>query len=202
MSTIPSVRGRTFANIVEAVLKLVSEGRLTRDEMARRFAPGDLEIIEGHIDASKWYDIRIHVQLLELLRDVGGPEHLRGTAEWNAQRLFDGGLYQQLAYLGRTSVAKETDPHARFLAFGTDLRLLTSLSGAMFNFGRWEVKVDPAHGDRYLIEISEARPLRDVHLEGVEGFINWMASRVGEADLFRWERPGPDTAVFRMTRPI
>jgi hypothetical protein len=202
VSTVPSVRGRTFANIVEAVLKLVSKGRLTREEMGRRLAPGDLEIMEGRIDGSAWYDVQIHVRLLELLRDVGGPEHLRRTAEWNAQRLFDGGLYQQLAYLGRASVAKETDPQARFLAFGTDLRLLTSLSGAMFNFGRWEVKVDPAHDGRYLIEISEARPLRDVHLEGIEGFINWMASRVGEADLFRWERSGPDTALFRMTRPV
>src|SRR5262249_33633795 len=164
---------------------------------------GDLEVIESRILPSSWYDVRIHGHLCDLVRDVAGERYLRSFAEANAQRMFDGGLYQQFAYLGRASVNKETDARARFLAFGTDLRLLTSLSGAMFNFGRWEVKIDPAHGDRYLIEIPEAKLFRDAHLGALEAFINWMASRgAGARDLFRSEPTGPDTAVFRMTRAI
>jgi hypothetical protein len=72
----------------------------------------------------------------------------------------------------------------------------------VFNFSHWEVKVDPTYADRYVIEISEASPFCDVHLHGIEASMNRMSSRIGEKDLWRWERTSTETVVFRMARPI
>jgi len=205
VSKIPSIKGGVFSLAVEDLSKLVSRGEVSQEELERRLEPEDLEYLEQQILTVKWYPIRSYGRILALLRDTeggGSNEYLRKRGARSAESLLQAGLYQQLEYLKRTQLEQENDPRARFLAFGRDLRLLTTLSGSILNFARWVSKPDPDSGDRYVIEVSEASDYPEVLCWSTDGFINQMATRHGEPYLWCWERERPDLIVFRMVRPV
>ena len=83
-----------------------------------------------------------------------------------------------------------------------NLRKLTTLSGSILNFSHWQSKIDSEQPDRYLIEVTEAVEFPEVLCWRSDGFINEMASRHGEGDLWCWERPSQDRVVFRMVRGL
>jgi hypothetical protein len=202
---VPSIKGSVFSHCVEKLLKLISAGKISWDELPNHLEPGDITILRSPIHATQWYDIRIYERILLLNRDIGGDGSNGCLLQWgmkSAARLIEAGLYQQLDYLDRTRFSKATDAQARFLAFGKDLRLLTSLTSSVLNFVRVEVKVDPERDDRYLIEYSDAAALPEVFCWTNQGFINRMAAQHGEPDLWRWERPAPDRVVYRMIRSV
>jgi len=142
---------------------------------------------------------------VELLRDVEGGghnEYLRQRGALAAERLLKAGLYQQMEYLSRTQAGKTSNPKERFLAFGRDLRLLTTLRASLLNFSRWQVQPDPEWADRYRIEISEATAYPEVLAIIIEGFMNRMSSQLNEPDLWRWQRVRADLVLYRMTRTL
>lgn len=205
MPDVPSIKGGVFSLAVEDLAKLVSAGEVSQEELERRLEPQDLEYLDQEIMNVKWYPIRSYARILALLRDTeggGSNEYLRKRGARSAESLLQAGLYEQLAYLKRTQLERENDPRARFLAFGRDLRLLTTLSGTILNFARWSSKPDPDWEDRYVIEVSEAFDFPDVLCWTSDGFINQMATRHGEPYLWRWERDRPDLIVFRMVRSV
>lgn len=205
MTQPPAIKGRIFATAVEDVTKLLAAGELRREELPRWLQPEDLAALEQPVVATEWYAIQTYARVCTLLRDVvggGSDDYLRERGKRSAERLLEAGLYAQLEYLSRAQVAKETDPHARFLAFGRDLKLLTTISSSILSFSRWESKPDPEVAERYRIEVSEARDFPDVLGFTSEGFVNRMAMQHGDSDLWRWERAAPALVVFRMIRPI
>jgi hypothetical protein len=205
VSNIPSIKGGVFSLAVEDLSKLVSGGEISQEELDRRLEPEDLEHLEQEILTVKWYPIRSYARILALLRDTeggGSNEYLRKRGARSAESLLQAGLYQQLEYLKRTQLEQENDSRARFLAFGRDLRLLTTLSGSILNFARWASKPDPDWENRYVIEVSEAYEYPEVLCWTTDGFINQMATRHGEPYLWRWERERPDVIVFRMVRSV
>lgn len=205
MAAVPSVKGSVFVNTIEDVAKLLASGELSRAEAERWLEPTDLDLLDEQIFVSHWYDVRVYGRMNELLRDVvgrGSNEFLRERGRETARRLLEAGLYAQLQVLNRAAVAQHKDAAARFEAFGRDLRLLSTLSGSIFNFTRWTPLPDAEHPGRHRIEVSDAREFPDVVCWRSDGFVNQMASVHGDADLWRWERPTPDLVVFRMTRPI
>jgi len=158
MSNVPSIKGTVFIRAVEDILKLVSKGTLSRSELQRRLRPADAKVLDQPVAPSSWYDVQIYGRLLEFLRDVegeGSNEYLRERGARSAELLRQAGLYQQMEYLNRTQAAQQTDARARYLAFGRDLRLLTTMHGSILNFGRQLVKEDPEHADRYLMVYEE-----------------------------------------------
>jgi len=205
MAAVPSVKGSLIAASVEDIKKLVQAGTLSEAELERRLEPGDLEVLSRDVNVMSWYDIRIYARLLAILKDAEGDgsiDYLRRRGVQSAERLLNAGLYQQLEYLNRTQIASSVDSHDRFLAFGRDLRLLTTLSGSIYNFMRWESQVDPEIRNRYQIQVSEATAFPDDMGWAAEGFINRMAKQHGQADLWRWQRVAPDLIVFRMIRDL
>lgn len=205
MSEVPSIKGSVFSHCVEKVLKLVSAGKISWEELERRLEPGDVTILKGPIHATNWYDIRVYERILLLNRDVGGDGGNECLLRWgatSAERLIEAGMYQQLDYLSRTQLSKQSDARDRFVAFGRDLHLLTSLTSSVLNFSRVKVKVDPERDDRYVIEYSDAAAYPEVLCWTNQGFINRMAAQHGEPDLWRWERPAPDRVVYRMIRSL
>lgn len=152
---------------------------------------------------TSWYDIGIVERFLCLLRDVDGDgsnDYLRRRGAKAAEHRLRAGLYQQLEYLSRMQVRKQSDPHARHQAFGKDLRLLVTLSASAYNFTRWHAKADPDRADRYAIEISEARAFPDVLCWTTGGFVHRMADQHQESDLWRWQRIRGDLVLYRMKR--
>lgn len=205
MPQVPSIKGSVFSGHVEQLLKLVSSGEVSRDEIARHLEPSDMAILDNPIHASQWYDIRAYERILLLRRDIegdGSNECLLRYGADSAERLLKGGIYQQFDYLRRTEVSKHSDAETRFHAFGSDLRLLVSLHGTLLNFSRVGVKVDPERNDRYVIEHSEATGYPEVLCWTTQGFFNRMAVEHGAEDLWYWQRPSPDLVRYRMNRSI
>ena len=205
MGAIPSIKGSVFISTVEEVGKLIDIGELSRGELPRWLEPSDMELLDDQIFASHWYDIRAYKRMNELLRDVvgnGSNEFLRERGRETARRLLEAGLYAQLQYLNRAAVSQETSAAARYEAFGRDLRLLSTLSGSIFNFTRWAPRPDHEHAGRYCIEVTEARDFPDVVCWRSEGFVNQMADQHGDNDLWSWERPTQDRVLFKMKRAI
>jgi hypothetical protein len=205
MATVPSIKGAAFAFVVEKVLKLVSAGEVSREELARRLPPGGVATVDQPVVLVSWYDIRIYAGLMELLRDVlggGQNEYLVRHGGEAAERLLQKGFYQQMEYLKRMAPTNETDPHVRYQDFGRDLRLLISLGPSILNFGHQEVRRDPEYADRYMLEISDARAYPEVLCWSTQGFNNRMAAVHDTPDLWRWERPRQDIVRYRMTRSI
>ena len=205
MAAVPSIKGAAFSFVVEKTLKLVSTGAISRAELARRLTPAGLAVIDRPIVVIQWYDICLYTRIMELLRDTAGEgrnEYLVRHGEEAAERLLQKGLYQQMEYLKRMDFGKESDPSTRYLAFGRDLRLLISLGPSLFNFGHQEVKNDPQHEDRYMLEISEASAFPEVFCWSTQGFNNRMAAVHDTPDLWRWERPRIDLVRYRMTRSV
>jgi hypothetical protein len=205
MSTAPSIKGTAFANVVRELLEFVGSGKVTRDVLARRLEPADLAIIDQPIQPSSWYEIRLYGELANLMEEVGGgQEFSRQRGVRSAELLLQAGIYQQLEYVrtGRRRLESHSDAEGRFAAFGRDLRLITTFASSMHNHSRWEVKVDPEHADRWMIEVTEASAFPDAFVRGNEGFINRMSAEAGLKDLWRGERPRPDLIRYRMTRPL
>ena len=205
MPSIPSINGSVLSGVVEGVSKLVARGAVAPRELVRWLQSGDLELLDKTILPSDWYDIRIYTRMNELLRDVeggGSSEYLRELGKGTARRLLEAGLYAQLKYLHRTEVEREVDPQTRFEAFGRDLRLLTSISGGILSFSRWESKADPERAGCYRIDVTQARDFPEVLAWRSDGFVNEMATQHGDPDLWCWERPSTDLIVFRMVRSI
>jgi hypothetical protein len=205
MPTEPSIKGSVFVRAVEDLLKLVSGGTLSRGELARRLPPSDVGLLDQAIIPSSWYAVATYGRLLELLKETEGNgtnEYLRQRGARSAEVLRQAGLYQQMEYLNRTQSSQQTDARGRFLAFGRDLRLITTIHGSILNFGRQLVKEDPERPDRYIMEYVDVAPFPDALCWTTDGFVNRMAKQHGAPDLWRWERPVMDLIVYRMARSL
>jgi hypothetical protein len=205
MAMEPSVKGSLFIRAVEDVLKLISSGALARKELGRWLRPTDVALLDKPVTPSGWYDVKAYGQLLELLKDVEGEgknEYLRERGARSAELLRKAGQHQQMEYLTRTQAAQQNDPRARFLAFGRDLRLITTMYGTLLSFGRQLVKEDPQHAGRYVMEYVEVTPYPEGLCWTTDGFVNRISQPRGQPDLWKWERPVPDRLIFRMTRSL
>jgi len=203
MATTPSIKGSVFVGVVEALEKAISDGAISPGELDRRLDPSDLELLEAEILVSSWYDIRAYTRINELLRDAvgqGSNEYLKTRGRETARRLLEAGFYAQLEYLNRTEVSQTSGQQARFEAFGRDLRKLSTISASILNFSNWSSAPDPAHADRYVLEVSEAIDFPEVLCWRSDGFVNEMSSLHGEGDLWEWKRVAPDRVVFTMHR--
>lgn len=205
METVPSIKGGVFSLAVEDLAKLVSAGTISEEDLARYLEPRDIDYLDQEIRITAWYPIGAYERILKALKDFegeGSNEYLQRRGARSAENLLQKGLYEQLHYLKRTQLEQENDPRDRFLAFGRDLRLLTTLSASILNFSSWKSKADPDLRDRYVIEITEAIDFPEVLCWTSDGFVNQMATRHGEPHLWVWEREAPDFIVFRMVRPV
>jgi hypothetical protein len=202
---VPSVKGVLFARDVEDVQKLLTDGRISRAEVERRLDPGALASLDQPVYDSGWYDIRWARQLVQLLWDVDGDpteRFLLDRGATNAERMFKAGLYQQLEYLDRSQTSSARGAPERVRAFAHDLKLLVTLSGTCFNFGRWDAQPDAVHQGRFVMTVAEASELPDIHCWCTMGYVNWMANRHRGGKLWIWRRASPDRVVFEMTHDL
>lgn len=204
-NVLPSISGRVIQPAFDTIRKLLATGEIARADLLRWLKPEDLPVVlEERPSPEPWHDIRPCGRALELLRDVvggGSNDYLRERGEASAMHLLESGLYQQMEYLGRAQL-REAPPEQRHAAFGRDLRLLATISRAVYNFTTWTTKVDAAHPRRWVLEISEAAALPDPFLYTGEGFTNRMSREAGLSDLWRTERVRSDFVVLRMQRDL
>lgn len=193
----PCIKGITLASVVEDVKRLLDAGRLT-DEHVARLEPQELGWLDEKIQPALWYPIGGYTRLSELLLEVegrGNPEYMvrRGAAA--AERLYDAGIYAQLQH-GERRRAEELAGGREFSE--QDGRLMTTLSGAIFNFGKWTYRVD---GDHAVIEASDSAAVPEVSRFAAKGLIGRIVARVRGAEFpIECTRPEPDRIVFRFRR--
>lgn len=204
MANVPSIKGSIFARAVEDVQKLLADERISDEDLERFLAPGEASLLGQAISPMDWYDVRTYGRILDLLREIEGQgenRYLMERGARSAEVLLDAGLYQQMEYLSRTQVAAASSPEERYLAFGRDLRLLTSLHSSIVNFGTQTARPDPEFDDRYMIEIADVEVYPESLCWSTAGFINRMAKQHHAEDLWLWSRPRQDLILFRMVRP-
>ena len=76
-----------------------------------------------------------------------------------------------------------------------DARVITTLSGAIFNFTRWTYRVEEPHA---VIEVSEAADLPEMSVLAARGFLEYVVSRLRrEQTAVEAQRAAPDRVEFR-----
>jgi hypothetical protein len=201
MPRVPSIKGAVFGAVAEQVLKLLERGDVSRATARRWLTEADFALLDAPVSIASWYDIGSFNRFSELLRDVEGDgrnEYLERMGRQSAKRLLDAGLYSQLEYLQRTRVAEESTSEGRHEAFGRDLRRLTTMSNNIYSFSTWTAMPDPENAFRYVIEVTDAGAMSDVICWRATGFMNEMAARHGDPNLWTWERVASDVVRFRM----
>lgn len=197
--TSPSIKGSALATVVEDLLRLREAGRLDPDRLETRLEPGDLALLDAKIQPALWYPIDAYGRLTEVLLEVEGRGDLRYLAQRGvraAERIWAAGVYVQLQH--GEEKARAARDRGEMLG-ERDARLVTTLSGAIYNFSRWTYRAEGEHES--VIEITEAGPLPDVALHPMRGFLEYTISRLrGVETSVRMERPEPDTVRFRFAR--
>ncbi len=187
---VPSIKGTAFQSVHDDVLRLLAEGRVARAALEARLEAPDLAVLEEKVSPGSWYPIDGYARMVELLVDLeaGGRReaYLIERGERAAARLAALGIYQQL----------ELSMDRVGMAVG---KLGASLSGAIYNFTRWRYESDQP-GD-FTIFVEEAAAFPEVSRFATQGFIAYMAERIGGYPMdVSSERPARDRVVFRGVR--
>jgi len=198
-SNAPSIKGSALSTVVEDLQRLRDAGRLDPDRLETRLEPEDLALVDAKIQPALWYPIASYGRLTEVLLEIegrGDPRYLVERGVRAAKRIWDAGVYVQLQHgEEKARAARERgDPVSE-----RDARLITSLSGAIYNFTRWTYRVE---GERHaVIEVSEAAALPEIATHPMRGFLEYTVSRLRGIDTpVRVERPRPDTVQFHFDR--
>jgi hypothetical protein len=193
--SVPSIKGSTIASVVEDVRQLRDSGRIPVEQLEIRLEPADLALLDTKIQSALWYPIECYRRLSELLLETEGrghPQYLADRGARAAERLWEAGLYVQLQH--GEEKAEQARKSGGVLS-ERDARLITSLSGAIFNFSRWSYR---SEGPQSLIEVTEAAALPEVSVHAARGFLEYVVGRLRKTDTpVHAERPAPDRVVFR-----
>jgi hypothetical protein len=197
----PGIKGSVFVKSVEDVNKLLDQGDISADELARRLPEADRDLLQQSINLATWYDIEAYDRIVRLLLDVeggGNTNYLVERGRATAERLMEGGLYQQFEYLNRTTAVGQSDPEESFEAYGRDLRLLGSLSGSLLNFSKWTTEPDPDPPQRWMFRVTECASYPDTLAWTTMGVMNRMVEGAGSGISWTWKRVRRDEIIFRM----
>lgn len=193
--TEPCIKGIALISVVDDVRRLRDESRISEGLLHARLEPLELHWLEEKIQAALWYPIAGYERLTRLLLEVeghGDPDYVvrRGAAA--AARLFEAGIYIQLQHGEQRGAEARTGGRA---FDERDGKLMTTLSGSMFNFTRWSYRLE---GDEVVIEVGDAAAFPEVSRLAAQGLIGYIASRVRDHEIeVRSDRPAPDRVVFR-----
>jgi hypothetical protein len=195
---IPSVKGNLVLGAVVAAKRHRDQGRISVESLEARLSKEALDHVDQKIHIASWYPITVFCELLEINWEIGGkrdPGFMRREGERSADRLFDANLYPQLRYAESKERAESRDALLR------QSRLITSITGSLYNFLEVEVGIDPEYPDELRIVYGNARLFSEALRYTSEGFMNQINARQKSQRRWRSERAAPDRVVFRMSLP-
>jgi hypothetical protein len=187
----PSIKGTVVKPVATELGAMLAEGRISRDDLRPYLKPDDEEFLKREIPISNWYPIDVYERLVTLLAAVtgdGSPEFSIEAGRRSAERVGELGIYSQLD--DRTEDSWEDRVG----------RLLVTLAGSFFNFGRWEWL--GADGNGFRVEVTDASPMPEVVLLRTRGFIEFLACRAagGPVELACERSPDGDRILFSARR--
>jgi hypothetical protein len=197
MASEPCIKGSALSSVVEDVRALCDSGRISLERLEAALEPGDVELLESKIQPALWYPIQAYARLTRLLLDVAGrgdPQYVVDRGARAAQRLWESGLYVQLQH-GEEKAAKAR--RVGSVLSNRDARVVTTLSGAIFNFTRWTYHPGPPEAT---IQVSEAEAWPEVSVWAARGFLEYVVSRLRRIETrVEATRVAPDLVEFRFS---
>jgi hypothetical protein len=142
--------------------------------------------------------VKDFTDLLDVDWDVGSrrdPEYMRRQGEQAADRLFDSGIYHQLEY------AERADRVGNAKDLKRQATLITTITGTLYNFLRFEVRLNEERGDALEIVFSNAALFSEALRHSTEGFMNQINQRQGSSLRWSSRRVQPDVVVFTLPLP-
>jgi hypothetical protein len=194
----PSVKGSLVLGAVVTVRRHRTQGRVSADQLSARLNGAALELVDQKIDIGRWYPVKVFTELLDFDWDVGSgrdPDYMRRQGEQAADRLFSSGIYQQLNY------AERADRVGNAKELKRQSKLITTITGSLYNFLRFEVRLGEARGDTLEIVFSNAALFSEALRHSTEGFMNQINQRQGSGHRWMSRRDQADVIVFTLPLP-
>jgi hypothetical protein len=193
--TEPAIKGIALQSVIDDVQRLREEGHISDSLLEARLERKELAWLDEKVQPALWYAIDGYARLTQLLLEVeggGDPDYVVRRGEAAGARLFDSGIYMQLQH-GEKRGEEARSGGRSFTEH--DGRMMTTLSGSMFNFTRWSYRVEGAEA---IIEVSDAAAFPEVSRLAAQGLIQCITARVrGRKIDVRSERPSADRVIFR-----
>jgi hypothetical protein len=193
-----SAKGSIVVGAVASLRHLRSSGRIRDAELQARLSASALELLEEKIDIGRWYPMSAFAELVDVEWDlVAGrdPEYARQAGAKGAQRLFQGGRYQQLDFAQRTGRAESRDALVR------RSKLITTVTSMLYDFLEVSVGIDPARPNELQIVYANAAEFTEPLRYTTEGFMNAINEVQGSSRRWTSERTAPDRILFRLGIP-
>ena len=191
-------KGSIVVGAVASLRHLRSSGRVRDAELQARLSASALELLEEKIDIGRWYPMRAFAELVDFEWDlVAGrdPEYARQSGAKGAQRLFQGGRYQQLDFAQRSGRAESRDALVR------QSKRITTVTSMLYNFLEVSVGIDSARPNELQIVYANAAEFTEPLRYTTEGFMNAINASQGSSRCWTSERTAPDRVVFRLAIP-
>ena len=196
--TQPSVKGTLVLGAVVAARRHREKGRISEQQLEVRLSGPALTLIDQKILIAAWYPIDAFCELMDLNWELGGkrdPDFMRREGERSADRLFDTGIYPQLKFAEEAAKVQSREDLVR------QSRLISSITGSLYNFLQIEVRVGDGEGSLQIV-YENAAPFSEALRFSTEGFMNQINKRQKSARRWTSERPRPDRIVFEMAVPV
>ena len=202
----PQTKGMLLVSVVADVVRLVNEGRITREDLESALSPEVRKLVDTGVSPVSWYECDVYPQLARLLmlvdgRGLGDLEYIRARGQRAGERLIESGLYQQLDYMKR-AVENRKGGRVDREDFQRSMRLVVSMQAALMNGGRWGVEPDPDHPDRFMIAIDGVEGLSEESAVATWGILTGITIRSGSGFQWVYERPAPGRILYRMDRDL
>ena len=191
-------KGSIVVGAVVSLRSLRSGGRIGSGQMEARLSGEALELLEQKIEIGRWYPMRAFAELIEFEWEmVAGrdPEYARRSGAKGAQRLFQGGRYQQLDFAKRAGRAESREKLVR------QAKLITTITAMLYNFLEVSVGIDPARPNDLEIVYANAAEFTEPLCYTTEGFMNAINEAQGSSRRWTSERTARDRVVFRLVIP-
>src|SRR6516165_3540282 len=193
-----SVKGTLVLGAVGTVWWLGDRGRISQSPLAARLGAVGLTRIDEKIDLGRWYPLDAFCEILDTDWDVAGhrdPDYMREEGARAADRLFESGIYQQLQFAERSERAQAADNLLR------RTKLITTITGSLFNFLTTDVRLNPDQGDSLEILYGDATGFSEALRYTTEGFMNQINKRQGSGKRWSSSRVRADLVVFTLRLP-
>ena len=196
----PCIKGNVLELAASDLRGLIEKGKVSREEVEAALDAGDLELLDRKSSPVAWVPIVHYQHIVEALWQFEGhrdPAYLRGRGARAAELAFDSGLYAQLRH--SVAIGALTEESGGNVFTAVDGRLITSLSGAIFNFGVWTFRDTPTC---YEVEVRDAAALPQVACHAIEGFLEVLTERTSRREVrVPSRRVGKDVVICTIPLP-
>ena len=193
----PAIKGVALIGLVQDLQADHEAGGRPADEIDARLEAADFDLLEdGKLSPTQWVPLDQYERMSEALcaaRGAAGGRaaffHERGRSA--AQRMIDGGIYQQLDFSARAGGTSSLDDLVR------DTKLRLSLMAGLLNRGRAHVEAHDVERNTMRIEIREAESIPECLAQTLAGFMERCAE-VGGGETRSWHSTRPSSGVIAL----